>query len=240
MAEECKSAGRSLPVGAVVGLVTLLIGATLTWFVCSTLVEAKQLGQSIYPLFDAAKITGNRLVISSLFIGTLLACLASANGCIADTSRALFSMSRDTLMPEAFSAVHPEYKTPYRAILFLMPISLAFAYTGLLDQVITFSILSALLVYLLTAIMMFKFRAMYPLGSIKRWYIAPWHPAPAIVLFLIASMTLVGMYFGYWVDLVAGFIFYILASVWFIKMRYKSIDFKKFIDITHWPRPRNI
>ncbi len=240
VAEECKSTGRSLPVGAIIGMVTLLVGATITWFVCSTLVKATDLGQSLYPLFDAAKITGNPFVIGALFIGTVLACLASANGCITDASRAWFSMSRDTLIPEEFNAVHPKYKTPYRAILFLMPISLAFGYTGMLDQVITFSIMSALLVYLFTAIMMFKFRSMYPLGHIKRWYIAPLHPLPAIILFTLALLTIIGMYFGYWINLVSGFAFYIIASLWFINYRYKHIDFKQFVSAANWPKPEKL
>ena len=43
-AEECRSPARSLPVGTVAGMVTLMIGATITWFVCSGLVEASVLG----------------------------------------------------------------------------------------------------------------------------------------------------------------------------------------------------
>lgn len=240
VAEECKSTGRSLPVGSIVGLITLMVGATITWFVTSSLVDADTLGKSVYPLFDAAKATHNTFVIDALFIGTILSCLASANGCITDSSRAWFSMSRDTLIPHVFSEVHPKYKTPYRAILFLLPISLAFGYTGLLDQVITFSILSALLVYLFTGIMMFRFRRMYPQGTIKRWYVAPLHPLPAIVLIVLVSITLIGMYFGYWVNLLSGFIFYFLASLWFTLHRYKFVDFKKFISAgsVHWPRPR--
>jgi len=199
-AEECRSTGRALPVGALVGLVTLLVGATTTWFVCSGLVGADKLGESVYPLYDAALATGKPLVIAALFVGTILACLASANGCINDSSRAWFAMARDTLIPGVFAVTHPKYKTPYRAILFLLPISIAFGFTGLLDQVITFSILSALLVYLLTGYMMFKFRKMYPLGTIERGYTAPWHPLPAVMLLVLTSATLVGMYFGYWIN----------------------------------------
>lgn len=178
-AEECRSTARSLPMGTLIGMVTLLVGATVTWFVCSGLVEAGTLGGSVYPLYEAALATKMSGVIVVMFIGTILACMASANGCINDASRAWFAMSRDTLIPGAFSAVHPKYRTPYRAILFLLPISLAFGFTGLLDQVITFSILSALLVYLFMGYMMFKFRKMYPMGSIDRGYVAPWHPLPA-------------------------------------------------------------
>ena len=239
-AEECRSTSRSLPVGAVVGLLTLIIGATITWYVCSGLVPAEILGGSTYPLFDAAVATGKPIVINLLFLGTVLSCLASANGCIADSSRAWYSMSKDTLIPATFSAIHPKYKTPYRAIVFLMPISIAFGFTGLLDQVITFSILSALLVYLLTAFMMFKFRRMYPLGTIDRGYIAPWHPFPAIIVIGLAGATLFGMYFGYWINLLAGFAFYLLASLWFVFHRSKSLDMTSFISqgADHWPRPK--
>lgn len=238
--EECRSIGRSLPVGAIISMMTLIVGATVTWYVCSSLVASSALGKSVYPLFDAALVTKNQFVIDALFIGTVLSCLASANGCITDSSRAWFSMSRDTLIPGVFSVVHPKYNTPYRAILFLLPISVVFGFTGLLDQVITFSIISALIVYLLTGVMMFKFRKMYPVGTIKRGYTAPLHPLPAIILLALVTATLIGMYFGYWLNLLASFVFYFLSSLWFTMHRYKFIDVKKYISASaiNWPRPK--
>ena len=198
------------------------------------------MGDSLYPLYDAAKATGMRWVVAALFAGTLLSCMASANGCITDSSRAWFSMSRDTLIPGAFAVVHPRYKTPYRAILFLLPISIVFGFTGLLDQVITFSILSALLVYLLCAWMMFKFRRMYPLDYIRRGYVAPWHPFPALLLLVLVLATIGGMYFGYWENLLSGFVFYLIASFWFTLHRYKFVDYRTLLQAgaAHWPRPR--
>jgi len=239
-AEECRSTSRSIPVGSILGLVTLLIGATITWFVCSGLISFDKLGQSVYPLYDAALSTKLPYVTVCIFIGTLFSCLASANGCINDSSRAWYSMSKDTLIPDIFSVLHPKYKTPYRAIIFLLPISVAFGFTGLLDQVITFSIISALLVYVLVAVMMFKFRRMYPIGYIKRSYIAPWHPLPAILLLIISLLTVVGVYFGYWINLIAAFVFYFIASLWFTLHRYKYVDIKTFINggSSRWPRPK--
>jgi ethanolamine permease len=239
-AEECRSTGRSLPVGALAGMATLLIGASITWYICSGLIEAGQLGSSVYPLYDAALATKIPFVIGALFVGTIFSCLASANGCINDASRAWFAMSRDTLIPKFFAVVHPKYKTPYRAIVFLLPISIAFGFTGLLDQTVTFSILSAVTAYIFTAIMMLKFRKMYPLGEIDRGYISPWHPIPAIITLVLSVMTLVGMYFGYWINIIGGFAFYILASIWFVSHRVKFVDTKKFIEVglSHWPRPK--
>ncbi len=239
VAKECRSTGRSLPVGSVVGVVTLLLSATATWFVCSGLVVSGELAESVYPLFDAALKTKIPFVIHALFIGTVLACLASANGCIADASRAWYSMSKDTLIPEIFSVIHPKYKTPYRAIIFLLPIAIAFGFTGMLDQVITFSIFSALMVYLMTAYMMIKFRKMYPLGTIERGYIAPLHPMPTIILFILTLATLVGMYFGYAINLISGFVFYFIASIWFVFHRYKNVEEGSLLSsgIGKWPRP---
>lgn len=239
-AEECRSTSRSLPVGAMVGLATLLIGATTTWLVCSGLVPAGELGASAYPLYDAAKATGKLFVIVALFVGTIMACLASANGCINDASRAWFAMSRDTLIPGFFAETHPKYNTPYRATVFLLPISLAFAFTGMLDQVVAFSIFSALVVYALTIIMMFRFRKMYPLGSIERGYVAPIHPVPAIVATILVGLTLFGMYLGYWINMVGGVVFYFLASIWFLKRRAKFIDKKNFLKAgaAKWPKPK--
>lgn len=57
-AEECRSVGRSIPVGTMAGMLTLLIGGSITWFVCSGLVEAGSLSNSLYPLYDAAVAIG--------------------------------------------------------------------------------------------------------------------------------------------------------------------------------------
>ena len=229
-ADECRSKSRSIPVGTILGLITLLIGATITWFVCSGLINPIDLGKSEYPLYEAAKATGSSFVIVALFVGTILACLASANGCITDSARAWSAMSKDTLIPGVFAAVHPKHKTPYRAIVFLLPISIAFGYTGLLDQVITFSILSALLIYILCGIMMIKFRKMYPLDTINREFIAPFHPFPALTLIFLAILTLIGMYFGYFINIISGFTFYFVASVWFKLRREKHVDYDKYLS----------
>ncbi|MDR0913880.1 MAG: amino acid permease, partial [Oscillospiraceae bacterium] len=239
-AEECRSTHRALPLGSLIAMISLLVGATLTWFVCSSLIPPDVLGSSVYPLFDAAKQTGVPVLIALLLIGTVFSCLASSNGCIIDSSRALFSMSRDTLMPEFFSALHPKHKTPYRATLFLVPIAAVFAFTGMLDHVITFSIISALYVYLYSAIMILRFRKMYPLGTIKRGYTVPAYKLLAAVIIAIVAATMFGMYLGYWIDILAATLFYAICSVWFLKFRSGSIDTHKFFSAENhdWPKPK--
>lgn len=228
-ADECRSPGRALPVGAFLGIATLLIGGTVTWFVCTGLLPEATLGTSVYPIFDAALATGKLFVIVGAFTGTLLACLASANGCINDASRAWSAMSHDTLLPDYFGRMHPKYGSAYRSILFLLPIAIAFAFTGMLDQVVTFSIFSALLVYLVTCIMMFRFRKMYPTNKLNRPYTAPLHPLPMIVCGILVICVLFGMHLTYSINMITGFLFYFIASVWFCQRRLPLINRKEFL-----------
>ena len=196
-AEEVRSPARSLPLGTMSGIITLLIAASLTWYMASGLLPWEYLGQAAVPLYDTARMTGSTLLQIFLFIGTTFSAIASANGCINDASRSWFSMGRDRYMPIWFGAVHPTYRTPYRTILFLIPIAVSFAFTGLLDQVITFSILSGLLGYTFMPMNMYLFRKKWPLGSIKRGYVHPFHPLPAIVLLILCIATFFATFHRY-------------------------------------------
>jgi ethanolamine permease len=236
-AEEVRSPARSLPYGTMAGIITLVIAATLTWYVCSGLIPWEYLGQSATPLFDAARVTGSLGLMVLLFIGTIFSTLASANGCINDASRAWFSMGRDRYLPLWFGAVHPSYRTPYRSIIFLVPICLIFALGAPLDQVVTFSILSGLLNYTFMSFNMVMFRRKWPLDTIKRGYVHPFHPLPAAVLLVLCAATYIAIFLGYGTQLIAMMFFFILASLWFHFWRYRFV--KRGDQFTMpWPRPQ--
>ncbi len=236
-AEEVRSAGRSIPLGTMSGMITLLIAATLTWWLAAGLLPWEYLGQAGLPLYDTARMTGSAELQVLLFIGTLFAAVASANGCINDASRSWFSMGRDRYLPVWFAAVHPRYRTPYRSIIFLVPVAISFGFTGLLDQVITFSILSGLLGYTFMSLNVMKFRKSWPLGRIDRGYVHPFHPLPALSLLLLCGMTYFATFLGYGSSLLAIMAFYIVVSVWFHFHRYKYV-WRADQFTMPWPKPQ--
>lgn len=236
-AEEVRSPARSLPLGTMAGIITLLIAAAMTWYVCAGLMPWEYLGQAATPLFDAGRLSGSTFLMVFLFVGTIFSTLASANGCINDASRAWFSMGRDRYMPVWFGAVHPEYRTPFRSIVFLVPIALIFALGAPLDQTVTFSILSGLLGYTFMSFNMIMFRSKWPLGSIKRGYVHPLHPLPALTLFVLCCVTYFAVFLGYGTQLVAMMVFYIVASLWFAFHRYKYVRRGDQFTMA-WPRPQ--
>jgi ethanolamine permease len=238
-AEEVRSPGRALPLGTMSGMITLLIAAALTWYVCSGLLPWEYIGwdAELAPLYDAAHVTGSTFLTVALFIGTLLSAIASANGCVNDSARAWFSMGRDRYLPEWFGAVHPEYRTPFRAILFLMPIFAIFALYIPLAEIITFSILSGLLNYTFMPLNMWSFRKKWPVGLIRRGFEHPFHPAPAILLMCLCIATFFAVYLGYGRQLLAMMAFYIVASVWFAFYRYRYV--RRGAQFTMaWPKPQ--
>lgn len=236
-AEEVRSAGRSIPLGTMSGMITLLIAATITWYMAAGLLPWEYLGQAGVPMYDAAQMTGSPFLMVLLFIGTIFSAIASANGCINDASRSWFSMGRDRYLPIWFAAVHPRYRTPYRSIIFLIPVAVAFGFTGLLDQVITFSILSGLLGYTFMSLNMMKFRKSWPLDSIKRGYVHPFHPLPALSLLILCAATYFATFLGYGASLLAIMVFYIVASLWFHFHRYKYVRRADQFTMP-WPKPK--
>ena len=236
-AEECRSAGRSIPLGTMTGMITLIIGASLTWYVTAGLMPWEYLGQAYTPLYDAAILTGNVGLQVFLFVGTLFSTLISVNGCINDAARAWFSLGRDRYMPQWFGAVHPRYHTPFRSILFLIPIAVVFAWNVPLDGVITFSILSGLLGYTFMSLNVVRFRRLWPLGSIKRGYVHPFHPIPAAVLFVLCLLVFFATFLGYAHYLISILVFFMAASAWFHLHRYKFVKRGEQFTMP-WPRPR--
>ena len=240
-AEEVRSPARALPFGTLAGIMTLLIAATLTWYICSGVLPWEFLGDgvngSVAPLFDTARLSGSNGLVWLLGFGTLFATLASANGCINDASRAWFAMGRDKYLPGWFGAVHPKYRTPYRSIVFLVPIALIFALGAPLDQVITFSILSGLLEYTFMPLNIIMFRKKWPLNSIKRGYEHPFHPLPALTLLTLCGITFFAVFLGYGTQLVAMIGFYIVVSLWFHFWRYRFVNRGTQFTMP-WPRPQ--
>ena len=240
-AEEVRSPARALPFGTLAGVMTLAIAATLTWYLCSGVLPWEYLGDgvngSVAPLFDTARLSGSTGLLWFLGFGTLFATLASANGCINDASRAWFAMGRDKYLPGWFGAVHPRFRTPYRSIIFLVPIALIFALGAPLDQVITFSILSGLLEYTFMPLNIIMFRKKWPMGTIKRGYEHPFHPVPAIVLLAICATVFFAVFLGYGTQLVAMIGFYIVVSLWFHFWRYRFVNRGTQFTMP-WPKPQ--
>ena len=63
-----------------------------------------------------------------------------------------------------------------------------------------------------------------------------------IVVALIVLCGIFGLHLNYGINLISGAIFYLLASIWFLKRRAKFIDEEKFLEagMKKWGKPHNM
>jgi len=111
-AEETIDPKRDVPKGIVVCLITVIILYILVAFVLTGMVPYKQI--SVNNALPAALASiginwGSALVAVGAIVGMISTLLVTVYGQI----RIFMVMSRDGLLPPAFSKVHPVHKTPY-------------------------------------------------------------------------------------------------------------------------------
>ncbi len=111
-AEECENPKRDLPWGIILTLVvcTLLYGAVS--LVLTGIVPYTTLGNN-EPVARALKDIGYDRLRIFVSLGALVGMWGSLLVFQYGQARIWFAMSRDKLLPEAFSRVHPKYRTPH-------------------------------------------------------------------------------------------------------------------------------
>ena len=65
-----------------------------------------------------------------LLIGGAFSIFSTISGDLLNTPRVIFAAARDGNLPSSLAKVHPEYRTPYRAVILFGIIVLGFALSG--------------------------------------------------------------------------------------------------------------
>jgi len=117
-AEECKNPKRDLPIG--------IIGALAICAILYVLVSLALTGMTHYSLLNSPEPMALALRLNGSNIGSALVGTGAVVGMVAvllvlmyGQSRIFFVMSRDGLLPKAFSKLHHKYQTPYIGCLFV-------------------------------------------------------------------------------------------------------------------------
>lgn len=106
-------------------------------------------GLTALPTFNAARLILGKPGLVVLGIALFCAVLSGIIGFYMATSRLLYSMAKNQVLPEWFGRLHPRYKTPVNAILFVMAISLCCPWFGrtVLNWVVDMSSIGAAIGY---------------------------------------------------------------------------------------------
>jgi basic amino acid/polyamine antiporter, APA family len=115
--EEVRHPERNLPRAILLTLVGVLGLYLVVAFVAVDTASSARLGASASPLADAATLFGGATARWLVLCCALLTTAATANAIVVVTSRTLFAMARDRLVPAAFAAVSRRTGAPWVAVL---------------------------------------------------------------------------------------------------------------------------
>ncbi|HSZ34971.1 MAG TPA: amino acid permease [Puia sp.] len=158
---EIKNPERNLPFAIIGG-----VGIAITLYVLLNYVYMK-----VLPVNELAVIPDNKIaaaVVANTLIGSLGASLIAVlilictfgalNGCIISYPRIYFRMSQEKVFFKKAAWVHPNFKTPYIALIYSASWSCVLVFTGTFDRITDLVIFSSYLFLGLTAIGLIKMK----------------------------------------------------------------------------------
>ncbi len=111
------------------------------------------------PTFYSTSLLLGKVGLFALSISVIAAILSGLLGFYMATSRLLFAMARDKVIPAVFSVLHGKYKTPRNAILFILAVSVIAPFMGrtVLGWIVDMASLGAAVGYAYTSLVAYKY-----------------------------------------------------------------------------------
>jgi APA family basic amino acid/polyamine antiporter len=125
-AEEVKKPQRDLPRGILASLAVCTVLYVAVTLVVTGMQKYSLLSEKA-PLADAFNATGAHWLSGFISAGAVAGLTSVTLLLLMGQSRVFFAMSRDGLLPQTFSKVHPRFKTPYRSTMLLGLVVACFA-----------------------------------------------------------------------------------------------------------------
>jgi APA family basic amino acid/polyamine antiporter len=212
-AQEAKNPKRDLPIGI---LASLVICTALYIAVCAVLtglVPYTELGVP-HPISVGIRATPYPWLGILVDLGAVLGLASVMLVMLLGQSRVFYAMSRDGLLPEAFSQIHPRFRTPFGTTLatgVVVAIPAALFPIAVLGHMVNIGTLLAFVIVCLAVIIL---RVRRP--DLHRPFKAPFFPALPILGILSSLALMLGLPYETWerlfIWLALGMLIYFLYS----------------------------
>lgn len=209
VAEEVKDPKKNIPRGYTWGILTLMVLALSVMILTGGITNWKTLADIDYPLPESIGIVlGKENSITKIFAGIgLFGLIASFHGIIISYSRQIFALARSGYLPQFLAEVNPKYQTPHWALIAGGLVGIVTLFTGRTDQIIIFSALGAVVMYIISMLSLFKLRVKDP--ALERPFKAPLYPVFPVVALILSFISLVAIvYYNVWISVLflVGFV----------------------------------
>lgn len=218
-AEESHNPSKDIPKAGIWGLITLVATGAIVFFLNPAVTGSEALGASGEPLLDGFRAflpAGWAAVLSGF---ALIGLLASLQGIMYAYARNMYSLSRAGYYPKPLSLTGSR-QTPYvaliaGAVIGFVALVVVNYNEGAGDVVLNIAVWGAVLAYGLQMISFVLLRRKFP--NARRPWVSPTGNAGAIVAFVIAAITFIGVLLNptYRPAIIAIAIFYVIGLLVF-------------------------
>lgn len=190
-AQEAKNPKRDMPIGIIGSLAICTVLYILYSMVLTGVVNYKDLNVAAPLAVAVDRMNGVPWLGKLMKLGSLLGLTSVILVMLLGQSRVFYSMSRDGLLPKAFSDVHPKFHTPWRSNLMLMIfVSLGAAFTPI-AQLGNLTSIGTLFAFVLVCLGIVIMRRTDP--DLPRPFRTPWVPVLPILGVLINFLLMLGL-----------------------------------------------
>ncbi|MFC7442370.1 amino acid transporter [Laceyella putida] len=214
-AEETRNPKRDLPRGLLwsLGICTVLY-VIVTAIMTGVVPFAQFKGHEDHPVSLVLQLAGQNWVAGLIDLGAIMGMTTVILVMLYGQTRIFFSMSRDGLLPKAFSHVHPKYKTPFNSTWILGTIAAFIGALLPLDKLAELVNIGTLTAFALVSVGVIVLRKTQP--DLPRAFRCPGVPVIPLIavgscLFLISKLAVITwIAFGVW--LLIGLVVYFTYS----------------------------
>lgn len=224
-AEETKNPARDLPRGMIGTLIVSTVLYILIALVLTGMAPSALLGTGD-PLAHVFSLSGVHWIAGIISAGAVISLASVVLVTQLGQSRVFFSISRDGLLPESLSKVHPKYKTPYTVTIATGLIVAFFAAFANIGEVVELCNIGTLFAFSLVCAGVMILRKKDP--DRKRVFRCPYVPLVPLLgigfcVFLMVQLPLITwIRFVYW--LMIGLLIYFLYGAAHSRLRPENLS----------------
>jgi APA family basic amino acid/polyamine antiporter len=155
---EIKNPARTVPLALLFGLCGILLLYVGLQIVSQGVLGAELANNTKAPLVAVATEVFGDWGGKMLIAGAVISIYSSLSGDMLAAPRVIFASAQDDNLPKILGKIHPKYKTPYVAIIFIAAIVTVFALSGSFKTLAIVATGSILLIYLAVSLAVLRLR----------------------------------------------------------------------------------
>ncbi len=186
---EIKNPTKTVPMGLLLGLVGILALYVGLQSVSQGVLGPELANNTEAPLAAAAKAIFGDWGSKMLLVAGVVSIFGTISGDMLNAPRVVFASARDGNLPKVLGRVHPKYKTPYAAIIFMSVVICAFALSGSFEKLAVVASGSILVIYLAVSLAVIRIRRRDGLPKGKEFKL-PFGPTIPILSVLVVGWLL--------------------------------------------------